>query len=227
MRLFSLLVTLFMPCLAFLAPPINRAHSCWRAIESAKADEKTGKGITISNPLETGPGHITSFPISTARSGQLEVGRLVLAMAVFWLTAKMKLQEVLSSREGSDSGLDVQANPSAIVELEGGVKYQELFLGKSLPNFGDTVVLETSAFYNGLALGTATKTEFLYSDGNIKSVAGTLAPYLSRLPDAVGGLRVGGTRQVALPCPDGLAPFVPKGAVILATVQLQRPKPST
>lgn len=215
MRLFSLLVTLFMPCLAFLAPPMNRAHSCWHAIESAKVDEKTG------------PGHITSFPISTARSGQLEVGRLVLAMAVFWLTAKMKLQEVLSSREGSDSGLDVPANPSAIVDLEGGVKYQELFLGKSLPNFGDTVVLETSAFYNGLALGTATKTEFLYSDGNIKSVAGTLAPYLSRLPDAVGGLRIGGTRQVALPCPDGLAPFVPKGATILCTVLLQRPKPST
>ena len=193
---------------------MKRAHRCWRAFGSASSDEKTG------------PGHVTSFPISTARSGQLELGRLVLAVAVFWLTAKIKLQEVLSSRAG-DSGLDVlgTANPFAIVELEGGLKYQELFPGKSLPKVGDAVVLLTSSTYNGLELGTPTKTEFLYSEGNITSVAGALAPYLARLPDAVGGLRVGGTRQVALPCPDGLAPFVPKEATILCTVQLQRAEP--
>lgn len=183
--------------------------------------------VKLSDIESNSPGFSGSFPISTSGAARIELGRILLSMAVFWLTLKIKINEVVDKSMGSKSvenasNVESISNPFAIVELEEGIKIQDRTLGSTIPNPGDIVMLETKAYHNGLELFDGEVFQFKFPYG----VEGPLLramfpPYLSGLAVAVGGMKLGGARQVALPCEDGFEPYVPKGGVILCETTLR------
>lgn len=175
------------------------------------------------------PGHSSSFPVSVSGASRIELGRIILGIAVFWLTLKLKVKEVadsVASQQGG-SGAGVGA-VSKIVALPGGVKYQDSDVGNDAPVLGDLLVLEGKVLYNGLELQAAglDGVRLRYSLGDDdQELQDQLPACLAELPRAIVGMRVGGKRQLALPCPEGLPPYVPPGGVILCNVVLSKALP--
>lgn len=174
------------------------------------------------------PGHSSSFPVSVSGASRIELGRIILGIAVFWLTLKLKVKEVaesVASQGGSGAGVGAV---SKIVALPGGVKYQDSEVGNDAPVLGDLLVLEGKVLYNGLELQAAglDGVRLRYSLGDDdQELQDQLPACLAELPRAIVGMQVGGKRQLALPCPEGLPPYVPPGGVILCNVVLSKALP--
>jgi len=152
----------------------------------------------------------------------------VLSLAVLWVTVKLKFQSVYdriypeSQMQGIGQGGD---NPFAIIDAGDGVKYQDLAQEKgeaSSAVLGELVSLKAKAFYNGLQLFTGTIT-YRFGMDETSAVAAIFPSYLAGITLAMKDVKVGGKRQISLPCEDGFEPYVPRGGVILCVVALDKP----
>ena len=213
--------------LAF-APPraVSVGRALWTRAAPRGLDRDAAAAQGQGQQEAVGPGHSSSFPVSTARSGQLELGRLVLAIAVAWLTVKLQVQAVYdkvnNAKQRGGEQAPAEGAQLAIVDVGGGVKYQDFVLGTSTVSLGQTVQLSADVFYNGLELFSGS-TKYKFGLEEAVAIKTKFPPYLAGLVGAMEGLRMDGKRQVAIQCDDGLEPYVPKGSTILCSISLSDP----
>ena len=182
-------------------------------------EHEFGKGKPEAEMMHP-PGHSSSSPISISGAGRVELGRMILAIAVVWLTMKIKIKEVAETLYSKE-----ETNTFKIVALAEGVKYQDTDLGGALPVLGDALLLQGRAFHNGLELQDGA-VQLTYMHGtDDQELQGRLPACLPGLARATAGMRLDGKRQVALTCKDGFPPYVPKGGVILCSVVLSKTFP--
>ena len=65
--------------------------------ESGSEREGIDKMKTFKSGFGEGPGHVSSFPASVTAKSKQELARVILGIAVFWLTMKVKLQAVYAA----------------------------------------------------------------------------------------------------------------------------------
>ena len=175
---------------------------------------------------DLGPGYSPSFPTSTSDAGRLELGRLVLSMAVIWLTIKVQVQAVLDKTwlsKKADQLWSDAGSQNPIVAVSEGLQYQDLQPGSTVTRSGDLVVLSMRVFYNGLELADeASSYLFRYNAGIQETLSELLPTHLSGIAKAVESLKIGGVRQVAITCPSGIKPYVPPGGIVLCKVAVNQ-----
>lgn len=189
-----------------------------------------------------GPGHVTTNPISLRDSSRVQLAKVVVGLAVSYITLKVKYEAFTSSvipalapRNSTAISGNMRSDQS-FVKLSNGITMQDTVVGNEMIEVGDRVSIETTLFYNGLPVESVNSdlaaTPLLFgSDELVSKVFGAF--YVGRNELAVSsgyeilkGMRLGGKRKLLLPSAlafgdKGFPPYVPPNAFVVYDIQMK------
>lgn len=225
----------------------SSSRNCFQLFAKSRVDdaEFVSKDLVITSNLQdlndiNAPGYISSVPISTLQSNRVEVAKTVVALAITFVTFKLKWEGLLKiwnsqdalSKEKSDALGDQNVLNSELIQLDEGVKIQDVTVGAGdLIQLGDLVSIETVLMYNGLPVEKVVHNNQVFgSDEVIPKVFGALqfgrTENNSGAYSSLKGMRRGGMRKLLLSPMSafgekGFAPYVPPNSFIVLDVTIR------
>ena len=182
----------------------------------------------------TGPGYVSGLPSSYTNQGQRELARIIVGIAVLYMSFKVKMQEVYDQANSGDSD-SVESSIITSPKAESkGIRFVDVVKGKTAPKDGQRVYITAKFLHNGLRLKVSEEDDggvdgrFVEHSNDRAKLAGAireqyrLPEELSNvLPDCYEGMCLDGRRQASITLPSGLAPYVLPGGVIVADIEMR------
>lgn len=183
-----------------------------------------------------GPGHISDRPSTYTNNGQRELARIIVGIAVLYMSFKVKMQNMYARANSTEGNLDGNTGSAKSDVGKEGIRFVEVVRGNVKPKDGQDVFITAKFIHNGLALdipGTLGGIGGL--DGHLikhyvdeKKFMGEIRGQLSlptgmdNVVEAYKGMRLGGRRQASISLPQGFPPYVLPGSSVVAVLELKK-----
>ena len=202
---------------------------------SPQSDSDTSNILLFS---KGGPGHVAELPSSYTNQGQRELARIIVGIAILYMSFKVKVQEVYAQANAGDSDTFDDASPIASTpdsdQTTGSIRFVDVVKGKTTPKEGQQVYITAKFLHNGLRLNMNDEEEdyvsgrFVQHSADRAKLAGAIREQYrlpeelsSVLADCYMGMCLDGRRQASITLPSGLPPFVLPGGTVVADIEMK------
>ncbi len=203
---------------------------------SPKSESKTPNILPFSRG---GPGHVEELPSSYTKQGQRELARIIVGIAILYMSFKVKVQEVYAQSNADDSATFDDALPIASSTPDNGqttgpIRFVDVVKGKTTPKEGQQVYITVKFLHNGLRLNMNGEEEdyvdgrFVQHSADRAKLAGAIREQYhlpeelsSVLPDCYTGMCLDGRRQASITVLSGLPPYVLPGGTVVADIEMK------